>query len=166
VVNVKFHARYSGFKTGDSANIGLVGGGGYQSYAKGTNYHNGGPALVGEEGPELAKYRDKYELLTFGIRNLERGTKVYTAKQTEQIFKSGRVPSYANGIGNASLPNNVAQSLARNQESTINNQLVVLVEPSEVNLDNREVGRIQWKVVKEFMDRDAKVNAAFRGDRN
>ncbi|WP_261766472.1 phage tail tape measure protein, partial [Halolactibacillus halophilus] len=38
IVNVKFHARYSGFKTGDSANIGLVGGGGYQEYAKGTDY--------------------------------------------------------------------------------------------------------------------------------
>ncbi|WP_261766471.1 phage tail tape measure protein, partial [Halolactibacillus halophilus] len=38
VVNVKFHAQYSGFQPGDSANIGLVGGGGHQRYAKGTDY--------------------------------------------------------------------------------------------------------------------------------
>lgn len=132
------------------------------AYADGTSYHKGGPALVGEEGPELAKYRNKYELLTFGIRNLKRGTKVYTAKQTEQIFKSGKVPSYADGIGNATLPTNIGESLARNQESIVNNQIVVVVEPSDVNLDNRQVGSMQWKVVKEFIDRDTDTINRFR----
>lgn len=133
------------------------------AYSSGTNYHKGGPALVGEEGPELAKYRNKYELLTFGVRNLERGTKVYTAKQTEQIFKSGKVPSYADGIGNTSLPTNIGESLARNQESIVNNQIVVVVQPSDVNLDNRQVGSMQWKVVKEFIDRDTDTINQFRG---
>lgn len=131
-------------------------------YADGTNYHPGGPALVGEEGPELVKYRNKYELLTFGLHNLKRGSKVYTAKQTEQAFKKGRVPSYADGVGNVTPPN-LGESLASFRENQINNSVTVIVQPTEVKLDNEQVGRIQWEVVNDHINRHNELIKNFQG---
>lgn len=133
-------------------------------YSQGTNYHPGGPALVGEEGPELVKYRNKYELLTFGLHNLKRGSKVYTAKQTERAFKKGRVPSYADGIGNNTAPPNIGESLASFREGQINNNVVVIIEPNDVNLDNETIARMQWRPVKEHIDRDNEITRSFQGE--
>lgn len=44
---------------------------GYRTYARGTNFHPGGLALVGEQGPELIE--------------LPRGSKVYTANETANM---------------------------------------------------------------------------------
>jgi len=46
--------------------------GNIKAYASGTNYHPGGKALVGEEGPEIVE--------------LPRGSKVYTAQKTRQML--------------------------------------------------------------------------------
>jgi len=46
-----------------------------RGYAAGTNYHPGGLAVVGEEGPELV--------------DLPRGSKVYTNKETRDILSGG-----------------------------------------------------------------------------
>ena len=44
--------------------------------AKGTNNHEGGPAIVGEEGPELAKIGGRTALLNFGLYDLPRGAQI------------------------------------------------------------------------------------------
>ena len=49
--------------------------GGVAKYAKGTNFHPGGLAIVGEQGPELV--------------NLPRGSSVETASQTRSVMRSG-----------------------------------------------------------------------------
>ena len=46
-----------------------------RGYAVGTRYHPGGPALVGEEGPE--------------ILNLPRGSQVYTHGETKDMLSGG-----------------------------------------------------------------------------
>lgn len=83
-------------------------------YAKGTKFHPGGLALVGDENylkgwnkpaPELAVYPGGAgEVLgTHGaeIRNLPRGTKVIPAKQTKDLLSN--VHSYADGTGDITL---------------------------------------------------------------
>lgn len=55
------------------------------AYAQGTDAHPGGPALVGEKGPELVL--------------LPRGSAVLPHPQTMELLKNGLVPSYAGGIG-------------------------------------------------------------------
>lgn len=62
-----------------------------KAYAKGTNYHPGGPAFLGEEGPELVKVNGKTSLATFGLYDLPRGAKVWTNKQSMEILRSGLV---------------------------------------------------------------------------
>ena len=52
-------------------------------YARGTSGHKGGPALVGEEGPEIV--------------DLPPGTTVIPNKKTIEILKSLDIPAYADG---------------------------------------------------------------------
>lgn len=82
-------------------------GGSLSAYATGTGYHPGGPAVVGEEGPELAytPYGGARLVGTKGaeIADLPRGTRVLTASQTAQMMSGGlkgSMPGYAKGIGN------------------------------------------------------------------
>lgn len=80
------------------------------AYASGTSYHGGGPAVVGEEGPELVytPYGNARLVGTNGaeITNLERGAKVLTASQTRQMMSgglNGTMPGYASGTVGASI---------------------------------------------------------------
>lgn len=81
-----------------------------RAYASGTSYHHGGPAVVGEEGPELVytPYGNARLVGTNGaeITNLERGAKVLTASQTRQMMSgglNGTMPGYAGGTVGASI---------------------------------------------------------------
>ncbi|SFA55676.1 phage tail tape measure protein, TP901 family, core region [Parageobacillus thermantarcticus] len=77
-----------------------------KGYAKGTpsSGHPGGPAIVGEKGPELA-YIPGYGTTLLGTKgpelhpNLPRGTAVLPNKETERLLKSYGFPGYANGVG-------------------------------------------------------------------
>ncbi|WP_342495636.1 phage tail tape measure protein [Bacillus sp. FSL K6-0994] len=72
------------------------------AYAKGTDYHPGGRALVGEEGYELAHTPGigTYMVGVGGpqIWDLPRGTSVLPHDQTKKITSQG-LPGYAGGVG-------------------------------------------------------------------
>jgi TP901 family phage tail tape measure protein len=77
-----------------------------KSYAKGTNFHPGGPAVVGEEGVELAYVPYKGATLVgqngAEIVDLPPGTRVLPHAQTKQMLSGGlkgSMPGYASGIG-------------------------------------------------------------------
>lgn len=68
-------------------------------YAKGTNFHPGGPAIVGEKGPELYRTPSGYVGLTPGkdtFMNLPRGTEVLPNRQSMALLNAG-LPAYAKG---------------------------------------------------------------------
>lgn len=65
------------FSNGATSNV-------LKNYAGGTNYHPGGLAMTGEEGPE--------------ILDLPRGTRVIPHRQSMQLM-GGRIPAYAGGVG-------------------------------------------------------------------
>lgn len=138
------------------------------NYAKGTDFHPGGPAMVGEEGPELIREGNKWSLAGFGIiPNLKRGADVFTHEQTKKILSGfNRLPAYAGGVG-------VSSSMARSIENmgssfvdtrqNINNNVNINVDVGDVIMDGRVVGNIVWKPVKENIDRDKKIKNSFRG---
>lgn len=74
---------------------------GTPTYARGTNYHPGGPAIVGDGGgPELIRYPSGNMSLSPGkdtMMNLPRGTEVLSHKKTIDFFNA--VPAYADGVG-------------------------------------------------------------------
>ncbi len=71
-------------------------------YARGTNYHPGGPAIVGDGGgPELMRYPNGNMSLSPGrdtLVNLPRGTEVLPHHKTQRLMGQG-VPAYKDGIG-------------------------------------------------------------------
>lgn len=86
-------------------------------YAEGTDYHKGGLALVGEEGPELARFRNKWALLDFGIYDLPRGTQVFTHGETKRILEAlKRIPAYAEGVRPSGEANFIVNNLNRLSE--------------------------------------------------
>ncbi len=80
--------------------------GNMELYAKGTpsSGHPGGPAIVGEEGRELAHIPGK-GITLLGTRgaeyhsNLPKGTSVLPNKHTERLLKSYGFPGYEDGVG-------------------------------------------------------------------
>ncbi|MDO7487048.1 phage tail tape measure protein [Peribacillus frigoritolerans] len=74
-------------------------------YANGTAHgrHNGGMALVGEEGPELAHIPNVgTTMLGVGgqhLIDLPKGSSVLPARHTQAVMKQYGIPMYANGIG-------------------------------------------------------------------
>lgn len=70
-------------------------------YAQGTNFHPGGPAIVGDGGgPELIRYPNGGMSLSPGTDtrvNLPRGTEVLSHRKTVKYFN--QVPAYADGVG-------------------------------------------------------------------
>lgn len=77
-----------------------------KGYAKGTpsSGHPGGPAIVGEKGPELAHIPGVGITMvgTQGpelIANLPKGTSILPNKHTERLLKSYGFPGYEDGVG-------------------------------------------------------------------
>lgn len=97
---------------GESFNRGRTAGKSAASYAKGTNYHPGGPAIVGDGGgSELIRYPNGKMSLspdTDTMMNLPRGTEVLSHRNTVKYLS--QTPEYADGVGfngtpeKASLP--------------------------------------------------------------
>lgn len=108
-------------------------------YAEGTKHHPGGPFVAGEEGYELGRLGNKWEMLNFGIYDRPRGYEVFTHGDTKKILRSlNNIPGYAQGTNSAS---------SRNFVSGLNSQIQQVVEREVapeyvsvvVNIDGRSV---------------------------
>lgn len=89
-------------------------------YAIGTDFHPGGQALVGEEGPELAKLsRNRWAMLDFGIYDLPRGAQVFTHDETKKILGAlNRIPAYASGVSPSGEANRIVGQLSEESYQT------------------------------------------------
>ncbi|MCM3111686.1 phage tail tape measure protein [Lederbergia lenta] len=67
-------------------------------WAEGTNYHPGGKAVLGEEGPELVKSGGKMQLASFGMYDLPMGAQVYTHEDTVNMLRNGLVDGISRGV--------------------------------------------------------------------
>ncbi len=106
-------------------------------FAKGTNYHLGGPAIVNDQpGPtykELVIPKDGIPFIPEGrdvfLPNLPRGSKVLTARQTKRLF-----PHYAEGVG---IPKNARIFNLLNDNSTTESNVVDFSNLAKLLDDNR-----------------------------
>jgi TP901 family phage tail tape measure protein len=125
------------------------------AYAKGTNYHPGGEALVGEEGPELIREGNKWSLADLGVYNLRRGAQVFTAEQTAKILKGiKRLPAYAGGAG---ITTEMAERLERISSGLMGkgmSSVFVTIEASDVIIDGRVAGQVLWKPIQQNIEKD------------
>lgn len=106
-------------------------------FAKGTNYHLGGPAIVNDQpGPtykELVIPKGGMPFIPEGrdvfLPNLPRGSKVLTASQTKRLF-----PHYAEGVG---IPKNARVFNLLNDNSTTESNVVDFSNLAKLLDDNR-----------------------------
>lgn len=106
-------------------------------FAKGTNYHLGGPAIVNDQpGPtykELVIPKGGLPFIPEGrdvfLPNLPRGSKVLTARQTKRLF-----PHYAEGVG---IPKNARIFNLLNDNSTTESNVVDFSNLAKLLDDNR-----------------------------
>ncbi|WP_153732529.1 hypothetical protein [Sporosarcina obsidiansis] len=141
-------------------------------YALGTNFHPGGPAIVGDGGgPELIRYPNGKMTLspsTDTMMNLPRGTEVLSHRKTAKYLN--QVPAYADGIGfeKTFLPEEQVQaatSTSRGENSGSSGN-----GPREINInfngnnhysndmDAEKVGKIAYDYI-----RQALLNEEFEG---
>lgn len=121
-------------------------------YAKGTDFHPGGPAILAEEGPELVRQGNNWAIApVMGVYNLKRGADVFTAEQTKKILNGlARLPAYADGTGiggKLESYQNTGVNLATTLQNKLNAQFYITVVSQ---LDGREVARNQYRYIKEI----------------
>ncbi|MCQ9211814.1 phage tail tape measure protein [Streptococcus sp. B01] len=92
---------------------------------KGTNYHEGGPAIVNDQKgynyKELIRLPSGETFIPQGrnvLLDLPRGTKVFPARKTQQLMRDMGIPKYAQGVG---IPNDsrFIQEMTQAQARTV-----------------------------------------------
>ncbi|TFJ92135.1 phage tail tape measure protein [Lentibacillus salicampi] len=124
----------------------------YSPYAEGTDYHPGGLALTGEEGPELARSGSRWSMLDFGLHDLPRGTQVFTHDESKRIMSAlNNMPGYARGVSPSGEADRVVGSL--NGQVRQDSQPIVLEMHITNEMDGRAVGKTVEKHVTDLQQR-------------
>lgn len=139
-------------------------------WAEGTNYHPGGPAVLGEEGPELVRTGNKLSLASFGLYDLPKGSKVYTAQETANILRSGLVSGIGKGLQLQQLPNQNLSVIDRKNNNAILQQLqaqnrllrALLNKEQDIYIDGRSVSKVLYEDIDQMIGRRDDLRARFR----
>lgn len=97
-------------------------------YADGTPLggHKGGAFLAGEEGFELGRLGNRWELLNFGLYDRPRGYEVFTHDESKKILRAlNNLPGYATGARASGEANRVVNQLNNQQAMSNDNATVV-----------------------------------------
>lgn len=106
---VTLSAVWTGVQTGLSLALGRLN---IPGFAEGTNYHLGGPFIAGEEGYELGRMGNRWEMLDFGMYNRPAGYQVFTHDESKDILSAlNRMPAYASGASRPGEANRVVNQL-------------------------------------------------------
>lgn len=139
---------------------------GTPTYAKGTSFHPGGPAIVGDGGgPELIRYPSGNMSLspsTDTMMNLPRGTEVLSHRKTIDFFNA--VPAYADGVGfNESLPQEQVEAATSPRKSgaksIVGKARDIIVQITGENhyhneMDAEKVGKIAYEYIEKKLDEE------------
>ncbi|WP_405100818.1 phage tail tape measure protein [Oceanobacillus sp. FSL H7-0719] len=138
-------------------------------WAKGTNYHPGGKAVLGEEGTELVEHGGKLSLASFGMYDLPTGAKVFTHEDTVNMLRNGLVSGIGKGIGlQKSRESTVASGydngeivgVLREQNGLL---LALLKKNTNLVLNDRVLAEEIEPTVTEIQQRNESVLRKFRG---
>ena len=131
------------------------------AYAKGTSSHPGGNFIAGEEGFELGRMGNKWEMLNLGLYNRPAGFEVFTHKESKNIIsKLNGTPGYATGARSIGAADNVINSLNRPIELKIVSELSGVITASK-NVSKGlmdEVGKVLTGVTKKINDEVTKID--------
>lgn len=130
-------------------------------FADGTDYHKGGPFVAGEEGFELGRLGNRWEMLNFGLYDRPAGYQVFTHDESKKILRAlNSMPAYANGTNMGAETNRVVQQLNEQQSVSLKGEAVVYT--TIINqIDSRELSRHTYRHVTELQEQDRRVRESF-----
>lgn len=117
--------------------------------------HKGGPFIAGEEGWELGRYRDRWEILNFGLYNRPSGYQVFTHDESKRILRQlNSLPAYADG---ARPPQEANRMIEQIETSNVAQPLIVqLVTP-----EKRVLAEMVVDDITEIQQRNERVRNNF-----
>lgn len=131
-------------------------------FATGTNYAPSGLAWLGEEGPELVKYRDKWALADFGLYNLRGGEQVFTHEQSMKILRAlNNIPGYATGTNMGSETNRIVNQLNDRDRTIINNENNIVINATI--RDDSDIYKLTTKLDEKLSELGNRRQAAWGG---
>lgn len=90
------------------------------AYADGTSHHPGGSFLAGEEGYELGRMGNKWEMLNFGMYDRPSGYQVFTHDESKKILGAmNKMPAYAGGVSPSGEADRVADLISNSIDSQL-----------------------------------------------
>lgn len=105
-------------------------------YAKGTTFHPGGRFIAGEEGFELGRMGNRWEMLNLGMYNRPAGFEVFTHEESKKIIGAlNGTPAYATGASSFGAVDSVLNGLNRPLELKIANALSGLSGTIKTKID-------------------------------
>ncbi|MBT2215831.1 phage tail tape measure protein [Virgibacillus dakarensis] len=130
-------------------------------YAEGTNFHPGGSFIAGEEGYELGRMGNRWEMLNFGAYDRPAGYQVFTHDESKKIIRAlNNMPGYASGISPSGEADRVVSRLNDQQRVPVTGEAVIYT--TVINqMDGREISRHTYKHTTEFQERDRKARESF-----
>lgn len=139
-------------------------------WAEGTNYHPGGKAVLGEEGPELVEHNGRMSLASFGMYDLPTGAKVYTNAETIDMLRGGLVDGIDRGLqlqsGRTVTQTNVTNKVDEKllQATLEQNKLLMQLLKKDINLimNDRVLATEVEPIITEIQDRNHRMNNAFK----
>ncbi|MBT2600941.1 MULTISPECIES: phage tail tape measure protein [unclassified Oceanobacillus] len=95
---------------------------GMRGYAKGTKSHPGGAFIAGEEGWELGRMGNRWDLLNFGLYDRPQGYQVFPHDESKKILNAlnnTQVPGYATGARPSGEANRIIDEVNRRPSGPI-----------------------------------------------
>lgn len=130
-------------------------------YKDGTNFHPGGKAMVGEEGPELVEHGGKISLASLGVYDLPVGAKVHTNEDTIDMIRSGLVSGISQGIGLHRLSSgNMGVSGLNNQQlvQDSNGEVVSLLRDIAQGIRDGKIIEIEGREITQVVNENNAID--------
>jgi TP901 family phage tail tape measure protein len=104
---------------------------GIRGYATGTDHHPGGIFMAGEEGWELGRMGNHWELLGPGFYNRPAGYQVFTNDESNKILSSlNKMPAYATGARPSGEAQRVVNQMNRQERAGTIHQHITINSPA------------------------------------
>src|SRR5699024_8982883 len=143
-----------------SATRGIPGLGSIPMFAKGTGHHFGGPFVAGEEGYELGRLGDQWEMLNFGMYDRPSGYEVFTHDETKKILSSlNNMPAYAGGVSSNGEANRITSRIKQQPFSDSNGQVISLLKNIADGIQEGKVIQIGDKEIVQVVNEGNAVDA-------
>ncbi|MFD2133346.1 phage tail tape measure protein [Pseudogracilibacillus auburnensis] len=140
-----------------------VGGGAGLGYKDGTppGGHPGGLFMAGEEGYELGRLGNRWEMLNFGMYDRPAGYEVFTHNESKRILRAlNNMPGYAQGTNMGAETNRIVNRLNQPKQSNDSQPLVIELHVTS-EIDGRVAGQAIERYVTEIQDRNKGVRENF-----